>query len=407
MGIFLLLSASIAATWYSATTAQEAAVIRERGRELQAIAELKIGFIHFWLEERRADAAVQGKMPLMARTAEHGAPRTGPDSADVVRDRLEVFREAYGYEAILLLDRTARYRAWAGPAEEYVYPPASDPARAAMESGRTVVSRAYRSKVNERHHPDIDIATPVFAGSRDRWRIVGVLVFHLDPLQHLDPMLQQWPAPSASGETFLVEYSGDEVTFLSTLRHADAALLRKSAAEGSLPAAIAVRGGRGVTEGLDYRGVPVLAAVGQVPDMPWYVVAKIDRDEILAPARREARRSGAFAVLLVLALGLATLSWHRRGQSELALAQQAATKAALAASEARFRKLHEHGWDFNALFDRNMVIRYASPSIDRYLGRKATGELIGAGTARVILTTWRLSRRRGRPRWNSREHRNS
>lgn len=102
-----------------------------------------------------------------------------------------------------------------------------------------------------------------------------------------------------------------------------------------------------------------------------------------AAVLREALWSGALSALLVLALGLVMLAWRRHGQSELALAQQAAAKEALAASEARFRKLHEHGWDFNALFDRDMVIRYASPSIDHYLGRKATSEDIGAGTAWV------------------------
>jgi len=85
----------------------------------------------------------------------------------------------------------------------------------------------------------------------------------------------------------------------------------------------------------------------------------------------------------VAALGLATFSWWRRNQSALTLARETAGRAALAASEARFRKLHEHGSDINLLFDRNMVIQYASRSADRYLGRPAVGEPIASGTAKV------------------------
>ena len=151
----------------------------------------------------------------------------------------------------------------------------------------------------------------------------------------------------------------------------------------SLPAALAAQGKQGIVEGSDYRGTPVLAAIGQIPGMPWFVIAKLDRAEILAPVRREALWSGALSALLVLALGLAMLAGWRRNQSELALAQQVAAAEALRASEARFRKLHEQGWDFNLLFDRNMVIRYASPTANRNFGRPLAGEPILAGTAQV------------------------
>ena len=214
-------------------------------------------------------------------------------------------------------------------------------------------------------------------------RVAGALVLHSDPRRELDPMLSLWPAPSESGETFLVERVEGKIAYLSSLRHADASKMQKPVSDPALPAAIAARGKQGVTEGLDYRHIPVLAAVGQVPGMPWFVVAKLDRAEILAPVRRHVRVSGTLTALLVLVLGLAMLAWHRRNQSELALAQEAADKQALAASEARFRKLHEHGWDFNVLFDRDMVVRYASPSIDRFLGHDTAVRSTRYSAARV------------------------
>lgn len=380
---FLLLAAGIGALWYSAISAYEAAVLRERGRELQAIAELKIEFIRFWLEERRSDAAVHSSRPLLAIAASGQGADTRAYGLDALPGQLEEIRREYGYEAVVLLDREGGHRFAAGTLSEGALAPAAGAARIAMAEGRSVVSRAYHSDIGKRRHVDLDIAAPVMDGRQPGRPAVGALVLRLDPRAHLDPFLSRWPAPSASGESFLFERDGEEIVYLSSLRHADAAQLRRQVDDPALPAALAARGGQGVVEGLDYRDVPVVAAVGQVPGMPWFVVSKLDRDEVLAPVRREALWSGALASLLALALGLAMLAWHRRGQSELALAQQAAAKAALAASEARFRRLHEHGWDFNILFDRGMVMRYASPSIDRLLGGQAIGQEITAGTAKV------------------------
>jgi len=380
---FLLLAAGIGALWYSALSAYEAAVLRERGRELQATAELKIEFIRFWLEERRSDAAVQSNRPLLAIAATGKGADAWPYGPEALTSQLEQIRKEYGYEAVLLLDRQGNRRFGVGKIGEDALAAAAKAARTAMETRQTAISRAYHSEAGQQQHIDIDIAAPVADGRRPDAPIVGALVFHLDPKAHLDPFLRRWPAPSESGETFLIERTNGELTYLSSLRHADAEKLKRHTGESSLPAAMAARGGHGITEGIDYRGMPVLAAVGQVPGMPWFVVSKLDREEILAPVRREALWSGTLASLLVMALGLAMLAWHRRGQSELALAQQESTKAALAASEARFRRLIENAWDLLVLFDRDMRIVYASPSVEQQLGGRLTGESIASGTALV------------------------
>lgn len=377
---YLLLAAAIGGLWYAAVAAYEEAVMRERGRELHAIADLKIEFVRAWLEERRGDAAVLAGLTLPAEAL---AVSNGAAAMQALARLFDTFRAEYGYEAILLYDAAGRLRAKAGPPEAGPMESTWAAARQAMEGGQAHVSRAYHAGSGEQRHVDIDFAVPVVHGSGGGARVAGALVLHSDPRRELDPMLSLWPAPSESGETFLVERVEGKIAYLSSLRHADASKMQKPVSDPALPAAIAARGKQGVTEGLDYRHIPVLAAVGQVPGMPWFVVAKLDRAEILAPVRRHVRVSGTLTALLVLVLGLAMLAWHRRNQSELALAQEAADKQALAASEARFRKLHEHGWDFNVLFDRDMVVRYASPSIDRFLGHDTAVRSTRYSAARV------------------------
>jgi len=293
---FLLLALGIAAIWYSAVSAYEQAVLRERGRELQATAELKIEFIRFWLDERRGDAAVQSSRPLLAIAASGKRGNDWPYGIDALPGQLEQIRKEYGYEAVLLLDPQGHVRVSAGTLGESALDAAGKAGRAAVRSRDTTITRAYETSVEGGRHIDLDIASPVIDIRHHDRPIVGSLVFHLDPRAHLDPFLHRWPSPSESGETFLFERSGNALFYLSSLKFADAAQLVRQADAYHLPAALAARGYQGIVEGIDYRGVPVLAAVGQIPGMPWFIVSKIDRAEVLAPVRREALWSGSLTV---------------------------------------------------------------------------------------------------------------
>jgi hypothetical protein len=86
-----------------------------------------------------------------------------------------------------------------------------------------------------------------------------------------------------------------------------------------LPAAMGARGEAGVREGVDYRGVPVLAAVQAVPDSPWFLVAKVDQAEIYAPIRAQVRAVTIALATMALAVALGVgLLWRQRAAETLA-----------------------------------------------------------------------------------------
>jgi PAS domain-containing protein len=79
---------------------------------------------------------------------------------------------------------------------------------------------------------------------------------------------------------------------------------------------MALRGREGVVEGIDYRGVPVVAALRAVQGTPWKLVAKIDLKEVNAPLQR---RAGMVLVIVLLAVAVAggsmALLWrHQQAQ---------------------------------------------------------------------------------------------
>jgi PAS domain S-box-containing protein len=190
-----------------------------------------------------------------------------------------------------------------------------------IRTGEIVFSDLH---VNSRGDIDIDIVIPLI----EKNELYGLLVVEIDPHQFLFPLIQSWPTPSPSAETVLVRLEGEYVVFLNDLRHRrDTALKLKYPVDTEqLPAAMAARGAEGIVEGFDYRDVPVLADVRRIPDSPWYIITKIDQDEVHAPLRAIALHVGfsAFLLIIVAAFGTALL-WrnHRavfyRRQYELEL----------------------------------------------------------------------------------------
>ncbi|MCZ7653790.1 MAG: hypothetical protein M5R42_05160 [Rhodocyclaceae bacterium] len=93
--------------------------------------------------------------------------------------------------------------------------------------------------------------------------------------------------------------------------------------------------------GVDYRGVPVLAAYRPVAGTDWFLIAKIDRDEALAPVRDLAKWVSLVAFFAVAAIGVAVLMLWRQQQRAHRLHLKAQASAVLRQSEARYRAATE------------------------------------------------------------------
>ncbi len=156
----------------------------------------------------------------------------------------------------------------------------------------------------------------------------------------LYPLVESWPVPTRTAETYLVRRDGEGVRFLTPLRHRhDAALtLTRPLDAPDLPAARAVKGEHGILEGgRDYRAVPVLAYAAAVAGTPWLMLAEIDETEAYAGIR-----TMAWATALVVGFGLllvysaSYLLWRRNRERQEFVALKAQR-----AAEARFRVIFE------------------------------------------------------------------
>ncbi|MFZ5772601.1 MAG: GAF domain-containing protein [Thermodesulfobacteriota bacterium] len=275
-GLLILLSGGII---YHRSQEQQ---LRAKAEEdLAAVARLKVEQIMQWRAERLADAAVVTASPVTALALTSWLAKPLPELRNAILAHFRILQQQYHYHDILLADVDGRVLLSLSDRPDL--PLHQDALRFLAEALRRrqpLLSDMHSGPAGLASH--LDVIAPLFAGDPGSGQPAGAVILQSDARQFLYPMIESWPGRSPSAETLLVRRDGDRVLFLNELRHRkDTALkLDIPLSRTQVPAVMAVLGGEGVYQGLDYRGVEVVAAVRAVPDSPWHVVAKIDAAEV-------------------------------------------------------------------------------------------------------------------------------
>ncbi len=190
----------------------------------------------------------------------------------------------------------------------------------------------------------------------------GLLVLRSDASEFLFPIIQDWPLPSETSETLLVRREGDRLVNLNTLRNAPTPPMSRIAGmhETNRPGVQAALGKVGIVSGVDYRGVPVLADVRPVSDSPWFIVSKIDMEEIFADQPRRLVLIGSIVVLIIMLAALVIAFLYKRRQAKI--------ERNLERSEHRFRAYVENAPVGILVSDDRGVFLEANPAAEQISG---------------------------------------
>jgi PAS domain S-box-containing protein len=316
--IFLVLSAGIGLSGYLYFQNAKEYIKKEKQDDLSAIADLKVNQIAEWRKERLDNAAVIFENPIMVSNIYNWLEKgRSAELRGKLLEWMSSLQKHYDHKSVILLDPKGNIQLAVSDDKEILGPDARRLAEEAIKAKKAVFSDIYRSKITDAVR--ITLVVPILI-SKDKNTIpVGTLLFRIDPYKFLYPLIQSWPAPSLTAETLLAHREGSEVVFISELRHikGTALKLRFKITEEKLPAAMAVRNVTGIVEGVDYRGVPVLAALRPIPDSPWFMVAKIDREEVYSPIRERLWFLIIILTALIISTGLGLAFVWRRKELEL------------------------------------------------------------------------------------------
>jgi PAS domain S-box-containing protein len=289
----------------------------EVAEQLSAITDLQVSALTGWRAERMADAEFFFENAAFASLMRHWLDNPGDKKTeDMLRDWLSRVQKPHLYDRVSLLDARGVERLSIPETPEPIAVSVQQQARESQRAGNVVFLDFYRD------HPERPVRLAVLAPIRNRHdrRPLGTVVLRIDPHAHLYPLIRRWPLLSRSAETFLVRREGNAVLFLNTLRFVpDPALtLRIPLTQTETPAVKAALGQEGITDGLDYRGVPVVAMVRAVPDSPWFLVAKEDTEEVYAPLQERLWMTILLVgTLLASAATGATALWRQQQRAHL------------------------------------------------------------------------------------------
>lgn len=311
---FLLLAAGLALVGGLYYDNQKKHLIAVEGEKLAAIADLKSREISLWRRERMTDALSLSRNPEFIKHV-HQFLQNHASGSHLLSDWLRSFPESYQYANILLIDQQRQVRLSLGKVKRPIDEQHAAFIDRVLQEKQLVFSGLHREQWLQ--PLDLAILVPILVPQGKQCRCVGVVMLIVDPYRSLYPMIQAWPTPSPSGETLLVARAGNDLVYLNELRHRkDTALkFRIPASAKQRPAALAVSGKEGITEGMDYRGVPVLAALRKIPDSPWFLVAKIDLAEIQAPLRDKLGTTILIFSLLILSSATLMVFFWRNQQT--------------------------------------------------------------------------------------------
>lgn len=312
--VFLVLAVGIGAAGYFYYHAYKKHITEEIKNQLSAVADLKVGQIVAWRNERLADAEFLRENPAVISDIRQ--LRANPHSAVLrkkITDVMASLRLHYDFQAVVLLTPEGGVLLSSGEERSKVGSSAVRAAADAVKARGVVMTDLHRSDITGNIH--IDIMVPLLFPRAGRLVPEAVLMLQVDPSRFFFPLIQSWPTPSATAETVLIQQEGDSVLYLNELRHRKhtALSLAFPLAEKGLTAAAAVLGRRGVIEGIDYRGERVLSAVRPVPGTPWILLAKMDENEVYAPLREQARLVYILVFFMISAAGAGTgYMWRKR-----------------------------------------------------------------------------------------------
>ncbi len=356
--IFIITASGIFAIGYASYRQYTTRYLENSSQQLDSIAKLKVRSLQEWRQERTADMrSISQNANFASLVDQYLHTSTKSAIGAEIHDWLESVKSSYNYERIYLTDSRGNLLVSTLTSDTSV----PDHIRNYLQSERLPSDITW---IDFHRHDDgtirLAILSPIFLQT-DLSVPLGVLVFEISSDQWIYPYLQTWPLTNSTAETLLVEAYGDSALFLSPVRYVpDAALnLQIPVTDSRVLAVKGVIGIRGVVEGLDYRGQEVIGSIQEIPDSPWILIARMDKEEVYAPLKTRLWQTVLFFGILIIGSG-GGLTWIWRSNRMRFLQNQLSLTEKLQVSEEKFRAAFQTSPDALTLtrMDDGLIILY-------------------------------------------------
>ncbi|MBL7961331.1 PAS domain S-box protein, partial [bacterium] len=309
---------------------ENARLITDNSIELTAIVKLKAKQISDYRSERFSEAnfVFENASFMSDVTTYRSNPRSLQNQAQLDNWLLPILKN-HNYEAISIIDTNG----------VIFYGIGNYDTKRIKETFRFGKQSLMENKINIGnlilYHADstyhLEIFVPLIRTTSSSSEKIGVVNFTIDPTIELFELMQSWPIESRTAEVLVIRKEGDQVIYQNELRFKKNTALKLAFSfdTNNLIAVRAVQGETGVQTGTDYRGHEVLFTAKRVPNSDWFVVAKIDTNEVFEVLTTVASLIFSLMTALLLATGTAffiVLRGHRMKQLKIEIQSVDAVK---------------------------------------------------------------------------------
>ncbi len=290
-------------------------LLSEKQFELSVITDLKIRQITQWRMERLGDAAFLGENVLLVnKFSEFLKNPYDKTSRTNIKQSLKSLTDNFDYRNVLLLDPSGHVKLSYPNRDTLIGDHLQPLLPGVLKNRKAILTDLHKTSLVSFVH--LDLIVPLIDRPVNDTLVVGFLAMRVDPEKFLNPLIRSLTTASKTAETFLIRKENDEIVYLNELRHLNntGIFTRKSLSESNLPSVMAVQGISGTINATDYRNIPVVAAMRKIPGTPWYMVAKIDREEILSSLKMQMNMIIVIIVLFILSTAaiIGIFGWAQR-----------------------------------------------------------------------------------------------
>ncbi|MGE5497953.1 MAG: hypothetical protein ACM3Q2_07785, partial [Syntrophothermus sp.] len=273
--------------------------------ELSTLAQFKIREVINWRQERINDANFIFKNAEFKRlVSEFFSKPSNLKAKERVAQYIRSLKENHEYIDIILVDLSGKKYPLFSNSAEQIQGVNEEYFTKAIKEKKVLLTDLNRDSSVSGTRIHLSSIIPIFS-SKNNSLICAVEII-IDPTKLLFPIIKMISDRHKTCEFFLVRRDKDSVLFLNDLRYIKNSALnfRQPLTKKDLPAAMAVLGKTGIFEGRDYRGIPVIADLRKISDSPWFLISKIDKDELYSPLQFQSAIITVFVIILILLCGI-------------------------------------------------------------------------------------------------------
>jgi PAS domain S-box-containing protein len=340
---------------------------------LQAVVDFRASELSRWLAERKGDAEVARRDPIIAAAAKiPAAERLSSPAFATARRRLEVIARSYGYESVTILDRASTpVLAW-GQEVRLDNAHLGRALAAALTTGDVQFAPLTWLAGPAPGAVKLDVIAPLrFEAPSGAFELVGVLLLRIDVREIVAGVLTLPAAANPTGELTLIA-GGDSPTlvlFPQRMAARQPWIVPQNGSAAQVEAALSA-GRLNPVAAQTIDGTPSRATLvtfsQPVAGVPWLVLAREHIAELSGPSIRTLWLTCGLIATFLAGAGLAVYGlWKRRSER------------LLRANEEKFRNIFENMQDGYLLSDLAGTIRMVNPAAVRMLGYLDADELCG------------------------------